>query len=124
VRLFIATCLCAIFVGSLLSPLALLVKSDSESNLPACCRRDGKHHCATMAAVTEPAGKRFQAAPEACPFRSDTVSTSRIVSFVPRSAAIVFAEVLSHPTAHEQKLAKLRISEIGNRLKRGPPLTS
>lgn len=123
-RLFIATCLCAIFVGSLLSPLALLVKSDSESNLPACCRRDGKHHCAMMAAATEPSGKRFQARPEACPFRSNFASTSATVSVVPRSAAVGFAELLSHPTAHEQKLAKLRISEIGSRLKRGPPLNS
>ncbi len=37
------------FSFSLIAP-ALFV--DAESNLPACCRRDGKHHCGMMAQDT------------------------------------------------------------------------
>jgi hypothetical protein len=43
VRRFPAILLLALFSFSLLSPVS---GSDSDANLPACCRLAGKHHCA------------------------------------------------------------------------------
>jgi hypothetical protein len=31
-----------------LSPIAPLLGADDDSNLPACCRRGGKHHCSMI----------------------------------------------------------------------------
>ena len=42
---FIATALLLILAGDAALPALL---ADSESSLPPCCRRDGKHHCAMM----------------------------------------------------------------------------
>lgn len=56
-----ATLLLALFSFSLISPAVLA--SDPESNLPACCRRGGKHHCAMMAMQSEsPSGSSLQTA--------------------------------------------------------------
>jgi len=46
VRRFSAILLLALLSFSLLTPA---LASDSNSKLPACCRRQGKHHCATAA---------------------------------------------------------------------------
>ena len=46
-----AMLLLALFGFSLVSPYAFALSVDSK--LPACCRRDGKHHCATMATESE-----------------------------------------------------------------------
>jgi hypothetical protein len=42
-----AMLLVALFSFSLISPT--LLASDSDSNLQACCLRNGKHHCAMLA---------------------------------------------------------------------------
>jgi hypothetical protein len=51
VRRILATALLVLFSCSLIDP-AVFASSDPESNLPACCRRAGKHHCAVMLAET------------------------------------------------------------------------
>lgn len=47
-RRFSAILMLAIFSFSLMSPL---FGSDPNANLPACCRRNGKHHCAMAMGV-------------------------------------------------------------------------
>jgi hypothetical protein len=60
-RRALVTLLLALFGFSLISPAVLA--SDPESNLPACCRRDGKHHCAMMAMQSgSPSGSTLQTA--------------------------------------------------------------
>jgi hypothetical protein len=57
-----------LFSFSLIGP-ALFV--DSESNLPACCRRDGKHHCGMLdrdMAETPSSGLAADALRAKCPF--------------------------------------------------------
>lgn len=47
-----------------------LLFSGPESNLPACCRRDGKHKCTMMMARAqhkEAAGPQFSASTDPCP---------------------------------------------------------
>jgi hypothetical protein len=46
-----AMLLVGLFSFSLISPSVFA--SDADSKLPACCRRDGKHHCARMATESE-----------------------------------------------------------------------
>lgn len=116
-----------LFVGlPLISPLFAL-SPDVESLLPACCRRHGVHHCASMmnqSQATALAQKHHLTAPmDCCPAYPKAISQSQhqVLSF--NSSAILFAAVVSHPAMHQQTEARARIALDGARQKRGPPVT-
>lgn len=55
-RRLVSSSLLLLFSLTLLAPLLAALPSTVEENLPACCRRDGKHQCAKRAQVaTAPA---------------------------------------------------------------------
>lgn len=52
----------------ILAPLSVLLPGSAESQLPACCRRHGAHHCAMDTALAAtPAGTPQFTAPARCP---------------------------------------------------------
>jgi hypothetical protein len=105
--------LLAVFSFSLIAPALL---ADEDSNLPACCRRLGEHHCVMAAS----GGASF--IQERCPhFPSGSASLAASGMAVARSSQAVFAAVLSHPAAHAQTEARYRISFSRAWQKRGPP---
>ena len=59
VRRLWSVLLLSVFSSSLIAPI--LLAQDAESNLPACCRRSGKHGCA-QGADGSPSGPAIQAA--------------------------------------------------------------
>jgi hypothetical protein len=96
--------------------------SPAENTLPACCRRDGKHHCAMMAAAPEPLpDTQIKAEAPVCPFRSQASITAFALAYLPAASATHFAGLESHPAIHEQTHAALRVSETRSHQKRGPP---
>jgi hypothetical protein len=111
-----------LFSFSLIAP-ALSV--DAESNLPACCRRDGKHHCGMMArdmADAPSSGLFADAPPMRCPFFPGGGAV------VPEAAPALLAA--SQPTGiaiviqiadQAQAEAGYRISLSRSHHKRGPP---
>jgi hypothetical protein len=104
------------------SLLALTPKDDA--NVPACCRRNGKHHCMGMAIngkMTSDAAA-FSAPSDKCPFAPAALpgSLHPTSSDIP-PAQITFAGLLSHPAATAQTESKWRISRERSRQKRGPP---
>ena len=113
-------------VAALAPTLVLLVGllQKPEDRLPACCRRDGKHHCAMMdtakgnTASDEP---NMKALPPLCPFRSEARSMPVVASYLPEAAAAFFSEVQSHPAIHPQTHVTFRVSEQRTHQKRGPP---
>ena len=65
----------AAWIATCLSPLLIaLVSLDSESNLPACCRRDGKHRCAASTHIPV-TGTAFSSPRRHCPFFPHGVTT-------------------------------------------------
>jgi hypothetical protein len=108
------------------SLLALTPKS--EANLPACCRRNGKHHCMmAMAERTKPASDKpeFGALPEKCPYSPVALlGTTHPTAFTLPTGQMVYAELVSHPCGTAQTESKLRISRDRARGKRGPPAYS
>ena len=98
-------------------------RGGSEANLPACCRRNGAHHCmlsaAERTALTK--GISFSRTPQRCPYFPQVLPAAQHApaSLVP--TATFFADVQSHPTCASQALAKFRISRDRSRQKRGPP---
>lgn len=117
----------AVFFG--LSPILPGLFVDDQSNLPACCRRNGKHHC--VMAIEE---IMLTMAPDAPQLSGvcDKYAHFHIVQGAPGSlggalpaaiqSAFVFAPVVR--SAAVQPLSRLRIAFSRSRQKRGPPSLS
>src|SRR5271166_1293344 len=96
--------------------LALPFLQAQPDTTPACCRRDGKHHCAMPLN-----GDGFRTSSPACPYRHLSVLTS--VS----TALRVSSSVLS-VSAHGQlrvrvALPVIALSSSDSTQKRGPPVS-
>jgi hypothetical protein len=118
---FIAIALLLIFAGDTALPALL---ADSESALPACCRRDGKHHCAMMDMLEkqeQSGGPSFRTVARKCPlFPRSTVAFFTGQATPPPVAAFV-GSISSHPVFKAQTEILYRISHGRTRQKRGPP---
>ncbi len=114
--------LLAVFGLPFVSPL-LDMTAGAESNLPACCRRNGAHHCMMSAEQMEALlhGDHFTVIHSKCPLypKANTTAHHPDYSFVP--SAVVFTEVLSAPETLRQIEAWARVALEGARQKRGPP---
>jgi hypothetical protein len=114
-----------LFGFSLIGP-ALFV--DAESNLPACCRRDGKHHCGMLdrdMVETSSSGPALDVLRTKCPLfpSGGAVLPNYGVALpgAPRMAAISIAVAILSPAQAE---AGYRISLNRAHHKRGPPALS
>jgi len=106
-----ATLLLVAFSFPLIGPA--LFASDAQSNLPSCCRREGKHHC----------GMASMAARDADP-TGPVLHTSRCAQSTPGligSSRAIVAAVASHPAGHAQAEILFHISYSRSGQKRGPP---
>ncbi len=104
------------------APVAAL-RGDSKANVPACCRRNGAHHCMMTEAqrLAILAGVQAKAMPEHCPFSPKAVASAQHSPSSLAPSAMIFAQVVSHPACTAQTLAKRRISQDRSQQKRGPP---
>jgi hypothetical protein len=119
-RRALAILLLALFSFPLITPA--LFASDEDSNLPACCRRGGKHHCAMMAMQSEsPSGPAAQAA-RCSSFPAASEIPGRPAVSLPAVFQAIFAGLLSHPASCPQAEALCRISYSRAGQKRGPPV--
>jgi hypothetical protein len=103
------------------SPLVIpaLASTNSQSNLPACCRRSGAHHCATMVRSGAQSGPAFNAPP--CPvYPTHSTTPSQSAGCFRSPLAPRFESLrISTPLAFSQ-WASQRFIPSSN-LKRGPP---
>jgi hypothetical protein len=109
--------------GSFVTAPLLAASSDPDSDLPACCRRLGMHHCAMRMLPTDPSTRQVSAVPEKCPMfpRAAVVIRTQDHSLAPGAAAAFFSGLQSHPACHAQTEAQRRISLDRSHQKRGPP---
>lgn len=120
-RAIAVTILLAVLAPSFLV-FASSPSSAPEDNLPACCRRDGNHHCAMMVAPERATAEhQFGSIPAKCPFRDSVINASRAAAFVPTATTAAYAGLVSHPAHYEQAFANGRVSEARSHQKRGPP---
>ena len=115
--------LLAVFLLPLFTPF---FKLGSESTLPACCRRDGKHHCAMSARFRQPVLSAHsepivRALTPPCPYRSRLLMplVPRVL-FVPSAPAFSVSPI-SYPKLSLETVLFARLSEFRSHLKRGPP---
>jgi len=112
-----------VFFLPLIPPLSGL-SAKSEANLPACCRRNGKHYCMVSMAQRNQLVSRdpqFQAPAEKCPYCPTAIAAVHGNTFVPPTAQAVFAVLVAHPAVAAQTVSKLRVSRNRSNQKRGPP---
>jgi len=117
VRRLVAISLLTLFTFPFVLPL--FGTSAVEATLPACCRRNGKHHCMMYMAWSQ--GLSFRTVREKCPYSIAPPAILVLRSFTPSAAASVFAGITRHPASAPQVEAQLRISFDRTRQKRGPP---
>ena len=98
----------------------------SETTLPACCRRDGKHHCAMSARLRESVQSASsepiaRAATPVCPYRSRLLMpfVSRVL-FVP-SAPVFSVPGVSYPALGLETILLARLSGFRSHRTRGRP---
>jgi hypothetical protein len=65
-RRLVSSSLLLLFSLMLLAPLLGAIPATAEENLPACCRRDGNHHCAKRAPVATAPASAVNNAPTRC----------------------------------------------------------
>jgi len=108
-----------------LTPL-LAMRSSDEASLPACCRRNGKHHC--MMSMTERARlsnhtPTFSAPPEKCPYCPSAIPNIHPSgSFVLPIGRMIYAGLFSHAAIVVQVECRRRIARDRAHGKRGPPV--
>jgi hypothetical protein len=109
----------------LIAPVA--IAQDPESQLPACCRTHGKHHCmmSTADASAASAGVSLRATHARCPLfpRAGVLGCYHGTVTLTASQQF-FAGIVSYPAAPAQTEALYRISYNRSCQKRGPPSLS
>jgi len=117
-RRLLASGLLLLFSFSLSSPLILALEKDADANLPACCRRAGRHGCAMQGqsssgpAVQAPRCASFPGA-QTIPSSSKTALLQNLrtmVQGVPMQAS---------PARQAESLRHVSFDRTGQ--KRGPP---
>ena len=118
----VAIALVSLFSCMLIAPL---FASGSDADLPACCRRNGKHHCAMRMAFDAWSQRlHISLVEEKCPYTPLAAVAVHSTVYQPAYASLFFAEVVRHPAVAPQTNALWRISFSRARQKRGPPLPS
>jgi len=98
-----------------------LAPSLDESQLPACCRRGGKHHCA-MAMEMGYVPSRFHIVSEKCPYSPFARVTLMLPhAFVAYRAPAIAGYASATAAVIAEAEAGYRISADRARHKRGPP---
>ncbi len=101
----------------------LFADGAAEASVPACCRRDGKHHCMMMQMESQSGdGVRLAAVRERCPYCPTVPVTPHLDFAMDAGETTICSAVVSHPCGVAQTEARLRISFDRSRQKRGPPL--
>ncbi|WP_260705653.1 hypothetical protein [Edaphobacter flagellatus] len=123
-RKLIAITLLAIFGLPFASTLFAMTPK-SEANLPACCRKNGKHHCmmSMMERNSLVSGKpQFTAPGEKCPYCPGALTLGHQPNpFGIPSGQMVFIGLAGQSAVVAQTESKRRISRDRSRQKRGPP---
>lgn len=99
---------------------------DSESALPACCRRDGKHHCAMTARAVEfefrdGAKPVARATTPDCPYRSQLLMPLAWRALFVHGEPVFSAPGDSVVSLGVETMFIARLSESRSHRKRGPP---
>ena len=102
--------------------IAPLFAMDTESSVPACCRRAGKHHCAMRGMERLGGGvPGFRSVSEKCPLFPASTGAVHHSAFKPEAGGRFSDEVVLQPVLAHRILARVKTSFSRSHQKRGPP---
>jgi hypothetical protein len=122
-RKLIAITLLAIF-GLPFGASLFALTPKSETNLPACCRRSGGHHCNLGVAERGGVSGRHEVvvSQEKCPFCPGALNvTTHPTKFRPSHSRIIHAHLISYSTVTAQIGLRHRVLRNRSHSERGPP---
>lgn len=97
----------------------------ARAEVPACCRRGGKHHCmmleAQQAAIAEGRQPILTQASERCPFQSKACPATRNSQTIAGDNSTSIANLIIQPTLPPQERRLQQISFQDSHQRRGPP---
>jgi hypothetical protein len=118
-RRVLAIFVLAVNAWSLLVPLALAASADST---PACCRRNGKHHCMSAmsgTAVFTDNGPMLRSQSSKCPYNSETARPGFVAKVAVSSTSTLHSP--SEFFVPRTESARLESYSTGSISPRGPP---
>jgi hypothetical protein len=118
VRRIISATLLLLFSLPLIAPY---FASSSESSLPACCRRNGAHHCAGIGIIAQ-FDQKIPSIGATCPIYPKAMAVIELHSIFLQGSQSRFAEIVAHPSGQPQTEARYRVAFSRSRQKRGPPI--
>ena len=131
VRRIFSILLLVFFSLPIVSPL-LAMTTDAEAGLPACCRRNGAHHCMmnmdmgtgrhAASSHGDSGTPHFAVLTMKCPYTPQAPATGHPDRLALDPASAIFAEIVSHPSGIAQTESRRRIAQDRSRQKRGPPV--
>ena len=96
--------------------------SDPDANLPACCRRDGKHHCSMSAAGRDSkSGAGFQANGKCPIYPAVALSASDFTALQIPATALLNIPNIASALCSRSRRTNLRSLRVRAHHKRGPP---
>jgi hypothetical protein len=100
-----------------------LFSASSDTSVPECCRRTGKHHCMMTDTMPMTDGIGLRAVPRKCPLcpTGSTVARHPYEFATLPGSRQIGAWLFSQPQAKAQTEARYRIAYSRARQKRGPP---
>lgn len=116
----LAVLLMIVFSLPLIAPA--LASSPDESSLPACCRRNGRHHCAMSGMALGTVDSRYTVLSERCPYSPFARVTLMAPHVFASPRGISFMRAAGPTAVVRDAEAGYRISADRTRRKRGPPL--
>jgi len=116
-RRLLAILLLAAFGLPTVAPL-LAQTQDPDRNLPACCRRNGSHHCALSMAATS---NNTPTAAARCPFLPQHATPANLIPAAFLAAHASIRLPIASQSAPAQAETQRRISRERSRHTRGPP---
>ena len=127
-RRALAITLTVVFGWMLVAPLlpALMpaaFEAAGDGNLPACCRRNGRHHCMTSGAErgASTSGRSVGQVAEKCPWVPHSTVAARPFASDAAPVARTAVALVGHLAALSQVEANYRIAASRSHQKRGPP---
>ncbi len=123
-RRLLSIAILLVIAAPAIAPLFVL-SATTGGDLPACCRRNGKHHCmmpeAQRAAMAEGREHRVAQVGERCPFQPKASPATRNLQTIADANSAVFAGLVIHPVPTPQSRCLQRISFHDSHQRRGPP---
>lgn len=109
-----------------LAPL-LALGQGVDASLPACCRRNGAHHCARSLEASRTdgdSGKHFRAPALKCPYTPAEAASAHPLPMGLPAAETYFRPFLAAFAGTAQTECRQRIPRDRSRQKRGPPMAT